>query len=258
VLHVHPPEVRGIMTGAFVDPEAHIAEGATVQPGCVVGKNTVVGAGTTLFPGVVLYDNVTVGENCLIHAGVVVREGCRIGDRVIVQPGAVIGSDGFGFAPDGGGYFKIPQVGIVVIEDDVEVGANACLDRAAMGETRIGRGTKIDNMVQVGHNVKIGADSIIVAQVGIAGSTEIGKHCTLGGQVGVAGHLKIGDNTMIGGQSGIAADLPGGVVFSGSPAIPHRDWLRASMSFAKLPEMRKEITRLRRQLEELESLVKEG
>jgi UDP-3-O-[3-hydroxymyristoyl] glucosamine N-acyltransferase len=258
VLHVQPPEVRGIMAGAFVDPEAHIAEGATVQPGCVVGKNTVVGAGTTLFPGVVLYDNVTVGENCLIHAGVVVREGCRIGDRVIVQPGAVIGSDGFGFAPDGGGYFKIPQVGIVVIEDDVEVGANACLDRAAMGETRIGRGTKIDNMVQVGHNVKIGADSIIVAQVGIAGSTEIGKHCTLGGQVGVAGHLKIGDNTMIGGQSGIAADLPGGVVFSGSPAIPHRDWLRASMSFAKLPEMRKEITRLRRQLEELESLVKEG
>ena len=239
-------------------PAAKIAEGATVYPGCVIGKNVTVGSGTTLYPGVVLYDNVTVGEDCLIHAGTVVREGCRIGNRVIVQPQAVIGSDGFGFAPDGGGYFKIPQVGIVVIEDDVEVGANTCLDRAALGETLIGRGTKLDNLVQIAHNVKIGEDSIIVSQVGIAGSTKIGKHCTLGGQVGVAGHLKVGDNTMVGGQSGITGNLEGGAVFSGTPAIPHRDWLRASTSFAKLPEMRKEIGRLKRQIEELQELIKEG
>jgi UDP-3-O-[3-hydroxymyristoyl] glucosamine N-acyltransferase len=257
-LHVTKPECRGIMEGAFVDPEAKIADGVTIYPGCVVGKNVEVGSGTTLYPGVLLYDNVAIGEDCLIHAGTVVREGCRIGNRVVIQPKAVIGSDGFGFAPDGGGYFKIPQVGIVVIEDDVEIGANTCLDRAAMGETRIGRGSKLDNLVQVGHNVKIGADSIIVAQGGIAGSTEIGKHCTLGGQVGVAGHLKIGDNTMVGGQSGIASNLPGGAVFSGSPAIPHRDWLRASMSFAKLPEMRKEINQLKKQIEELQELTKEG
>ncbi len=257
-LHVAKPECRGIMEGAFVDPEAKIADGATIYPGCVIGKNVAVGSGTTLYPGVLLYDNVTVGEDCLIHAGTVVREGCRIGNRVIVQPKAVIGSDGFGFAPDGSGYFKIPQVGIVVIEDDVEIGANSCLDRAALGETRIGRGTKLDNLVQIAHNVKIGADSIIVAQVGIAGSTAIGKHCTLGGQVGVAGHIKVGDNTMVGAQSGIAGNLPSGEVFSGTPAIPHRNWLRASTSFAKLPEMRKEIGKLKRQIEELQELTKEG
>ena len=257
-LHVAKPEYRGIMEGAYVDPEAKIADGVTIYPGCVIGKNVSVGSGTTLYPGVLLYDNVTVGEDCLIHAGTVVRERCRIGNRVIVQPKAVIGSDGFGFAPDGSSYFKIPQVGIVVIEDDVEIGANCCLDRAALGETRIGRGTKLDNLVQIAHNVKIGADSIIVAQVGIAGSTEIGKHCTLGGQVGVAGPIKVGDNTMVGAQSGISGNVAGGEVVSGTPAIPHRDWLKAATSFSKLPEMRKEIKRLKKQVEELQELTKEG
>lgn len=257
-LHVSKPAYRGVMEGAYVDPAAQLADGVTVYPGCVVGKNVSIGAGTTLYPGVMLYDDVTVGEDCLIHAGTVVREGCRIGDRVIVQPKAVIGSDGFGFAPDGSGYYKIPQVGIVVIEDDVEIGAGTCLDRAALGETRIGRGSKLDNLVQIAHNVKIGADSIIVAQVGIAGSTEIGKHCTLGGQVGVAGHIKVGDNTMVGAQSGISGSMPGGEVVSGTPAIPHRDWLKAATSFSKLPEMRKEIKRLKKQVEELQELTKEG
>lgn len=257
-LHVQPPQVRGVMDGAHVDPEAEIGDGVTIHPGCVVGRKAVVGTGSVLYPGVVLYDQVRVGENCLLHAGVVVREGCRLGDRVIVQPGAVIGSDGFGFAPDGAGYFKIPQVGIVVIEDDVELGANTCIDRAAMGETRIGRGTKVDNLVQLAHGVKVGQHSIIVAQVGVAGSTTIGNHCTLGGQVGVAGHIKIGDRTMIGAQSGIANSLPGGQVFSGSPAIPHKDWLKASICYGKLPEMRKEIGQLRHQIEALEQLIKEG
>ncbi len=257
-LHVTPPEFRGVMEGAWVDPEATLGERVTVYPGCFVGKHVKIGSGTTLYPGVVLYDSVEVGEGCLIHAGVVVREGCRIGNRVIIQPKAVVGSDGFGFAPDGEGYYKIPQVGIVVVEDDVEIGANTCLDRAALGVTSVGRGCKIDNLVQVAHNVKIGTDTIIVAQVGIAGSTEIGRHCTLGGQVGVAGHIKIGDNVMAGAQSGIAGSLDSNGVYSGSPAIPHRDWLRASKNFAKLPEMRKEISRLKRQLEELQELIKEG
>jgi UDP-3-O-[3-hydroxymyristoyl] glucosamine N-acyltransferase len=256
-LHVHPPEARGVMSGAHVDPEAEIGKGVTIHPGCVVGRKVVIGDGSVLYPGVILYDQVTVGSNCLLHAGAVVREGCRIGDRVILQPGAVIGSDGFGFAPDGGGYFKIPQVGIVVLEDDVEIGANTCIDRAAMGETRIGRGTKVDNLVQLAHGVKVGEHSIIVAQVGISGSTTIGNHCTLGGQVGVAGHIKIGDRTMIGAQSGVAGTLPGGGVYSGTPAIPHKDWLKASVSYGKLPEMRREIGQLRRQVEELAQLIKE-
>ncbi len=257
-LHVTPLEFRGVMEGAWVDPEATLGERVTVYPGCFVGKNVEIGAGTTLYPGVVLYDKVHVGEGCLLHAGVVVREGCRIGNRVIIQPKAVIGSDGFGFAPEGDGYYKIPQVGIVVVEDDVEIGANTCLDRAALGVTSVGRGCKIDNLVQVAHNVKIGPDTILVAQVGISGSTEIGRHCTLGGQVGVAGHIKIGDNVMVGAQSGIAGSLASNSVCSGSPAFAHRDWLRASKSFAKLPEMRKEISRLKRQLEELQELTKEG
>jgi UDP-3-O-[3-hydroxymyristoyl] glucosamine N-acyltransferase len=207
---------------------------------------------------VVLYAGVTIGEDCLLHAGAVVREDCRLGDRVILQPNAVVGSDGFGFAPDGQKYCKIPQVGIVEVEDDVEIGACACIDRAALGVTRIKRGAKLDNLVQIGHNVEIGEDTLLVAQVGIAGSTVIGNHCTFGGQAGAAGHIKIGDNVMVGGQSGIAGDTAGNQVLSGSPVMPHKDWLKASMSFAKLPDMRKEIGRLRRQLEALQTLVKEN
>lgn len=256
-LRVRRPEPRGIMAGASVHPGARIAEGVTIHPGCVVGEGASVGRGTVLHPNVVLYENASVGEDCLIHAGVVVREECRLGDRVIVQPGAVIGSDGFGFAPDGPRYFKIPQVGTVEIEDDVEIGAGACVDRATLGVTRIRRGTKLDNLVQIAHNVEVGEDTILVAQVGIAGSTKIGRHCTFGGQSGTAGHITIGDNVMIGGQSGVHNDLDGGQVLSGTPAIPHKDWLKAAMTFGKLPDMRKELGRLKRLVEEIEMQIKE-
>lgn len=256
-LHVRRPEPRGILPGALVDPEAHIGPEVTLHPGCVVGRGAVVGRGSILYPGVVLYEDVVVGKDCTLHAGAIVREQCRLGDRVILQPGAVIGSDGFGFAPDGGAYYKIPQVGIVVIEDDVEIGANTCIDRAALGETRIGRGSKIDNLAQVAHNVVIGEDTIVVAQVGISGSTRIGNHCTLGGQVGVVGHIKIGDHTMVGAQSGVINSLPGRQVVSGTPAIAHKDWLKASASFAQLPDMRRDISRLKRQLAELENKLEE-
>jgi len=256
-LHVRRPDPRGVLPGACVAATASVATDATVHPGCVIGERVSVGPGTILHPGVVLYDDVSVGEDCTLHAGVVVREECRIGNRVIIQPSAVIGADGFGFAPDGSRYFKIPQVGRVEIEDDVEIGAASCIDRAALDVTRIGRGTKIDNLVQIGHNVSIGEDSIIVAQVGIAGSTEIGRHCTFGGQAAIAGHVKIGDNVMIGAKGGVSNSVAPNQVLSGSPVMPHKEWLKASMSFAKLPEIRKDVTRMKRRLEELEMLIKE-
>lgn len=256
-LQVRRPAPQGVMAGAFVHPSASLGEGITIHPGCVVGENVAIGAGTVLYPGVIVYADVVIGEECTLHAGVIVREGCRIGNRVILQPSAVIGADGFGFAPDGPRYYKIPQVGIVVIEDDVEIGASSCIDRAALGITRIRRGVKIDNLVQIGHNVVVGEDTIVIAQVGIAGSTEIGSHCTFGGQAGVTGHLKIGDNVMIGAQSGVIGNVEPNQVLSGTPVLPHREWLKASMSLPRLPELRKDVTRMKRQLAELEMLIKE-
>lgn len=257
-LQARRPAPRGVMPGAIVDPSASLGESVTVHPGCVVGENVTVGKGSILYPGVVLYNDVSVGEDCTLHAGVVVREGCRIGHRVILQPSSVVGSDGFGFAPDGSHYYKIPQVGTVVIEDDVEIGAGTCVDRAALGVTRIKRGAKIDNLVQIAHNVVIGEDTILVSQVGIAGSTEIGNHCTFGGQAATVGHIKVGDNVTIGARGGVTNDVDANQFLSGLPAIPHKAWLKASMSFTKLPEMRRELSRLKSQIEELEKLVKEG
>ena len=257
LLQASRPAPLGILPGAQVAPTARIGEGVSLYPGCYVGDEVVVGAGTILHPGVVLYAGAQVGQDCLLHAGAVVREGCRLGDRVIVQPNAVIGSDGFGFAPDGPRYFKIPQVGTVVIEDDVEVGAGSCIDRAAMGVTLIRRGVKIDNLVQIAHNVVVGEDTVLAAQVGISGSTEIGRHCTFGGQAGTAGHIKIGDNVMIGGRGGVTGNLEGNQVVSGTPVMPHKEWLKASMSFAHLPAMRKELGQLKKQLQALELQIKE-
>ncbi len=257
-LQVCRPEPKGVMPGARVAADAQLGEDVTIHPGCVVGERVQIGKGSILYPNVVVYDDVTIGADCTIHAGAVIREGCRLGDRVILQPSVIIGSDGFGFAPDGERYFKIPQVGIVDIEDDVEIGSATCVDRAALGVTRIRRGAKIDNLVQIAHNVVIGEDTILVSQVGIAGSTEIGRHCTFGGQAAAAGHLKIGDNVTIGGRGGVTHNLEPNQVLSGLPAMPHKEWLKASMSFAKLPEIRKEVGRLKRQLEELEMKIKES
>jgi UDP-3-O-[3-hydroxymyristoyl] glucosamine N-acyltransferase len=256
-LSVEPPEVKGVMAGSHVSTTADIGADVTIYPGCYVGDNVKVGRGTTLYAGVVLYAEVEVGEECLLHAGTVVREKCRIANRVILQPKAVIGSDGFGFAPDGSRYFKIPQVGVVVLEDDVEIGASSTIDRAALGVTRIRRGTKIDNLVQIGHNVELGEDCILVAQTGIAGSTVIGNHCTFGGQSATNGHIRIGDNLTVGSRGGVTSSIDGNQVVSGVPAMPHRDWLKASMTFPKLPEMRRELSRLKNKIEKLESELKE-
>lgn len=250
--YVKRPAPQGVMAGAHVHPEAQLAEGITVHPGCVVQAGAKIGTGTILYPGVVIYAGAEVGEDCTLHANAVVREGCRLGDRVVLQPSATVGSDGFGYAPDGERYYPIPQIGIAVLEDDVELGANSSIDRAAMGETRIGRGTKIDNQVQVAHNVVIGENGILVSGTGIAGSAKIGKNCTFGGHSGAAGHITIGDKTTVGARGAVLSDYPGGGIITGTPAIPHREWLRASKIYARLPEMRREISRLKKELAALQ------
>ena len=256
-LQVPERPVKGVMSGAWVAESAEVDRLATVYPGCVVGERVKLGAGTVLYPGVVIYDDVTIGRDCSLHAQSIVREGCRLHDRVILQPAAVIGADGFGFAPDGNSYYKIPQMGIVILEDDVEIGSGSCVDRATLGETRICRGTKLDNLVQVGHNVTIGEDCILVAQTGISGSTIIGNHCTFGGQSATAGHLKVGDNVLIGSRGGATRDVAANQTLSGVPLIPHKQWLRATMTLPKLPEMRKEMKQIKERLEELETQLKE-
>ncbi len=256
-LQVPELPVKGILPGAFVADSAQIGNDVTIYPGAVIGDNVVIGDRTTIYGGVIVYDNVQIGDNCILHAQSIIREGCQLGNRVILQPSAVIGSDGFGFAPDGTSYFKIPQVGIVVLEDDVEIGASSCIDRAALGKTIIKRGTKLDNLIQIGHNVEIGEDCVIVSQVGIAGSSKIGNHCTFGGQSAVAGHLKVGDNVMLGARSGVSGNVDSDQVLSGVPLMPHKEWLRATMTLPKLPEMRKEMVQLKKRIELLEGLLKE-
>jgi UDP-3-O-[3-hydroxymyristoyl] glucosamine N-acyltransferase len=217
-----------------------------------VGARVRIGARTVIHPHVVLYPDVQVGEDCLLHSGVQVRERCRLGHRVIVQNGAVIGADGFGFAKDAEGrYEKIPQIGTVVIDDDVEIGALTAVDRAALAETRIGRGTKIDNLVQIGHSVTIGRDTVIAGQVGIAGSTKIGDRVVLAGQVGVVGHIAIGDGVIVTAQTGVPGDVAPGAIISGSPAIENRTWLRSIAVFAKLPELSRRVRQLERAVEDL-------
>lgn len=253
LFYVRPPQVKGIMPGAFVGDGVSLGSDVTVYPGAFVGDGVKLGDRTVLFPGAAVYDGAEIGADTVLHANVSVRERCRIGSRVIIHNGTVVGSDGFGYAPDGTGHYKIPQVGIVVIEDDVEIGANTTIDRAALGATIIRRGAKIDNLVQIAHNCVIGAHSIIVSQVGVSGSTKLGEFVTLGGQVGVAGHLEIGDRAMVGAKSGIHNDIPAGQVYSGYPAMPHKQWLKAAMATPKIPEMRRTIMDLEKRLKELEA-----
>ncbi|MGH7534031.1 MAG: UDP-3-O-(3-hydroxymyristoyl)glucosamine N-acyltransferase, partial [Gemmatimonadales bacterium] len=250
LLHPQPRPQPGVHLSAQVDPTAVLGPDVHVGALAVIGARARVGARTVIHPQVVLGAEVEVGEDCLIHSGVQVRERCRLGHRVILQNGAVIGGDGFGFAKDPEGrYEKVPQIGVVVIEDDVEIGALAAVDRAALGETRIGRGTKIDNLVQVGHSVTIGSDAVIAGQVGIAGSSKIGNRVTLAGQVGVVGHLTIGDGAVVTAQSGVPGTVEPGAVISGSPAFEHRAWLKAVAVFAKLPELQKRLRELERKLQ---------
>ncbi|ABS25330.1 UDP-3-O-(3-hydroxymyristoyl)glucosamine N-acyltransferase [Anaeromyxobacter sp. Fw109-5] len=261
----HPPQepLPEIAPEAVIHPSARVHPSAQVMPLASIGPDAVIGARTIVHPGVHVCEGARVGEDCLLYPNVVIRERCVVGNRVILQPGCVIGSDGFGFAfdPDGEGHgprhFKVPQAGIAVVEDDVEIGANACIDRATLGATRVGRGTKIDNLVQLGHNVELGPLCLIVAQVGIAGSTKLGMGVVAAGQVGIIGHLNIGDGVKMGAQSGIAGDVAAGDTVSGTPAQPHADWLRSQAALRQLPDLRREVKELRRELDRLRA-GKEG
>lgn len=253
LFYVRRPQPMGIMEGAHVAPDVRLGDDVTVCSGAVLYPEVTIGKGCIIHSGAVLYQGVTVGDDTVIHANAVIRERCRIGNRCVIQPGAVIGSDGFGFAPDGTGYYPIPQIGIVMLEDDVEIGANTCIDRAALEVTLIKRGTKLDNLVQVAHNCIIGEDCMIVSQVGISGSTKIGNHVTLAGQVGVAGHLSIGDNVLVGAQSGVPGSLAANAGYSGTPVMPHKEWLKAMAVVPRLPELKKTITALEKRIAALEA-----
>ncbi|MFQ5901769.1 MAG: UDP-3-O-(3-hydroxymyristoyl)glucosamine N-acyltransferase [Thermodesulfobacteriota bacterium] len=250
-----PSRKKGIHQNAVISPIASIGKDVSIQPNVYIGDKACIGNRVTLFPGVFIGDGAEVGDDSLIYSNVSIREGCKIGERVIIHCNSVIGSDGFGFVKEDNRHTKIPQVGIVNVEDDVEIGACVTIDRATIGETIIREGTKIDNLVQIAHNVEIGRDSIIVAQVGISGSTKIGQRATLAGQVGVVGHLNIGEDVMVGAQSGVTKDLPSGKIFSGSPCIPHGDWLKAQTIFKRLPEIKKQIGGLKKKLKEIEMVV---
>jgi UDP-3-O-[3-hydroxymyristoyl] glucosamine N-acyltransferase len=241
-----------ISSQASIDPAADLADGVTVFPHVFVGRQAHVGARTVLYPGVFLGERVQVGQDCVLHPNVVIRDGCRIGNRVVLHAGVVIGSDGFGYAGEGDQRVKIPQVGIVEVEDDVEIGANTTVDRATLGRTIIARGVKIDNLVQIAHNVAVGENSIIAAQAGIAGSTRIGKDVMLGGRVGIINHLTVGDGAKIGPGSGILRSVPPGAVrSSGIDAAPHREWLRVVTLLPQLPRLWSAVRRIEKKLAEL-------
>jgi len=254
--HAAPPGVHrlaDVAAGAAIDPTASIAAFVSIGEGARVGARTVV------YPHVTIGAGATIGDDCVIHARVSIRERVVLGHRVVVQDGAVIGSDGFGFAqrPDGT-HHKIPQMGGVVVEDDVEIGANSAIDRPAVGETRIGAGTKIDNLVQVAHGVTIGRDVLLAAQVGIAGSSTIEDRVTLAGQVGVAGHLTLGKGVIATAQTGIPNSVEAGRFISGYPAIDNRDWLKSSAVFRRLPELKKQLSDLQKRLDALENHRRPG
>jgi UDP-3-O-[3-hydroxymyristoyl] glucosamine N-acyltransferase len=243
-----------------IHPTAVIAEGvqvpadASIGAYAVIGKGCTVGIGSAIHPHVVLYPGVSIGHHCILHAHAIVREDCILGNRVILQNGVIVGSDGFGFAPTkDGSFYKICQTGRVIIEDDVEIGSNTTIDRAAVGDTLIRHGAKLDNLVQVGHGAQVGPDCVLAAQVGLAGSTRLGAGVWVGGQVGFAGHLEVGDKAIITAQSGTSHDIPPGAIMSGSPAFENSAWLRATAAFAKLPDMIRKLRALEKEIQEIKS-----
>jgi UDP-3-O-[3-hydroxymyristoyl] glucosamine N-acyltransferase len=247
----------GIHPTAVIGDGVIPGDGVNIGAYAVIGRNCLIGSGTTIYPHTILYPDVTVGCDCVFHSLVTVREGCRIGDRVILQNGVVIGGDGFGFAPvKDGTFYKIRQTGSVIIEDDVEIGANTTIDRAAVGDTIIRKGVKLDNLVQVGHGAEIGENSVLAAQTGLAGSTRLGRGVRVGGQVGFAGHLEVGDGAVITAQSATSHDVPAGAVVSGTPAFKNSDWLRSVVAFEKLPELMRRVRELEKEIAFLKSAVR--
>ena len=253
-LFAHPaPPPKGIDRLSAISPDAHLGPDAAVGPFVTIGSGAVIGARAVIYPGVVIGPRARLGDDCVLHAHVSVREGVTIGHRVVMLDGAVIGSDGFGFArrPDGT-HMKIPQHADVVIEDDVEIGANTAIDRPAVGETRIQAGTKIDNLVQIAHGVRVGYRSLLAAQVGIAGSTVVEDDVMLGGQVGVTGHVRIGKGAMASAKTGITGNVDAGVLMSGYPSLPNIEWRKTQVLVRHLPELKKRVAELEQRIAELE------
>ena len=247
------PVKKGIDPLAFVSPTAKVGEDCYVGAFAYIGDNAVLGKGTQVFPHAYIGDNVKVGAKCLIKPNVTVYHGCVIGDNVTIHAGSVIGADGFGFAPNSDGYDKIPQIGIVTIEDNVDIGANTCVDRSTMGSTIVRKGVKLDNLVQVAHDVEIGENTVMSAQVGIAGSTKIGAWCMFGGQVGIAGHSTIGDKTFLGAQSGVPGNIKGNETLIGTPPMEPKAYFKSQAIFRRLPELYKQVASLQKQLDELKN-----
>ena len=245
----------GIDPDSRIHPEAVLVEDVSVGPYAVINQGVTVGGGTVIGSCSVILKDCKIGKNCIIYPNVTIMDGCEIGNRVILHAGVVIGSDGFGFAPHEGRYFKILQIGRVRISDDVEIQAGTCIDRAVFGETVIEKGTKLDNLIQVGHNVHTGSDTVIASMVGISGSTEIGNGVRIGGQAGFAGHLKVGDKVNIGGRAGVTKDVADGETVSGFPARKHAQELRLEASLGKLPEMLSKIKAQEKKIKELEQIL---
>lgn len=256
IFHPRRPEEPGVHPSAVVADDLQLGDGASIGPLVAVGRGVSIGEGTVIGAGCVVGDGARIGSDVYLHPRVVVEDGCVIGDRCILQSGVVVGSDGYGFATVDGVHHKVPQVGIVVLEDDVEIQANTTIDRATMGETRIGRGTKVDNLVQLAHNVEVGEHCLLVAQSGISGSTKIGRHSIFAGQAGAAGHLELGERTMLGARAAAMKSFPeAGNVLAGFPARPQKEWMKSQAALQRIDGLRKKVQQLERRLRELEPAV---
>lgn len=245
------PKKIGIDSLAYIAPTAKIGKNVYIAPFAYVGDYAEVGDNTAIYPHATISEHVKIGSDCTIYANVSIYHDCRIGNNCILHSGCVIGADGFGFAPTAEGYEKIPQIGIVILEDNVEIGANTCVDRATMGATIIHKGVKLDNLVQLAHNVEVGNNTVMASQVGVAGSAKIGEWCMFGGQVGVAGHIKVGNKVTVGAQTGIAGSIKSDNIIQGSPAIDAKNFARSSVVFKKLPDMYAALNNLQKEVEEL-------
>src|SRR5437660_5301085 len=251
-----PSYAPSVHPTAVIAASAQIGAGAHIGPYCYVDEGAVLGRNAVLHSFVAIYRGARIGDDFFAHAHAVVREDCRIGDRVILQNGVIVGADGFGFAKQGDGrWYKMPEAGITVIADDVEIQANACVDRATVGETRIGAGAKLDDLVLVGHASSVGENALLCGQVGLAGTTRIGNNCLLAGQVGCAGHLTVGDGATITSQSGVPGDVPPGAVYSGYPAVENRQWLKSSAAISRLPELAKTVRQLEAEVARLRGQI---
>lgn len=252
LFHPRQSVASGIHPTAIIDDSAVIGENTAVMAYAVIGKHVKIGDNCTIYPSVFIGDNVTIGNDTTIYPGVVIHENCVLGQRDVIRAHAVIGGEGFGFATENGKHTRIPQIGNVEIGDDVEIGACTCIDNATLGSTKVARGTKVDNLVHLGHNVEIGEDCFIIAQTGIAGSTKAGNHVIFAGQTGCTGHITIGDNAVFAGKTGITGNIKGGQIYAGFPARPHMEWSRTQVYLKRLPEMAKTIKTLEKKIAQLE------